>query len=55
MLVEFPEGVFGPRWSPDGQSISFRRGWTSPHIGLFRINIDGSHLVQLTNTEYPKY
>jgi TolB protein len=51
-LVEAPEGVFGPRWSPDGRTIMFRRGWTD-HVGIFVINIDGTGPRQLTNTEWP--
>ena len=51
-LVEAPEGVFGPRWSPDGRTIMFRRGWND-HVGIFTVNIDGTELKQLTNTEWP--
>ena len=49
-LTDFPEGAYQPRWSPDGRSLAFRRGWNE-HVGLFRINVDGSGLVQLTNVD----
>jgi TolB protein len=49
-LTDFPEGSYQPRWSPDGESIVFRRGWTN-HVGLFSVRPDGSKLVQLTNLD----
>ena len=42
-------GSFQPRWSPDGKKIVFRKGWIEDHVGLFVVDIEGSHLTQITN------
>ena len=38
----------GPSWSPDGKEIVFGRG-TSGSAEIWRMNVDGSGLVNLTN------
>ena len=41
-------GDFGPKWSPDGTKLLFRRGRPDGR-GIFRMNADGSGLTQLTD------
>jgi len=40
-----------PDWSPDGTQIVFA-GWGLPGYGLFKINTDGTGLVQITNGDF---
>jgi Tol biopolymer transport system component len=39
-----------PTWSPDSEQLLFTRGSDDPHVtDVWSINVDGSHLSQLTH------
>ena len=48
-ITDAETGCFQPRWSSDGTRIVFRLGWGKDHVGLFVMDFDGGHLVQITN------
>jgi Tol biopolymer transport system component len=40
-----------PAWSPDGKMLVFQAEDDEGHVDLYRVNLDGSGLKQLTNTD----
>jgi len=52
-LVDLPDQYdFYPRWSPDGSQITFISS-RSGNFEIWRMNADGTELIQLTETETP--
>ncbi len=52
-LTSSADGLYAlqPTWSPDSQQLLFTRGTDDPHLGdLWSIDVDGSHLNQVTHT-----
>lgn len=52
ILDDPPVADFSPRWSPDGSQIMFISD-RSGNYEIFRMNTDGSNIVQVTNTDSP--
>jgi His/Glu/Gln/Arg/opine family amino acid ABC transporter permease subunit len=53
-LVETPANEVSPVWSPDGTKIAFLSEREDSLFDIFRVNVDGSDLVQLTG-DVPAY
>ena len=50
-ITEFSDHYIGPpKWSPQGDKIIYHVGW--PDFDIWKINVDGSGAVSLTNDDY---
>jgi Tol biopolymer transport system component len=49
-LTDYAEFDADPAWSPDGKRIAFTRAMPEKKFDILVVNVDGSHLVNLTNT-----
>ena len=53
-LTSGTDGFFSlrPSWSPDGNQLVFVRGTSDVHVtNVWSINVDGSHLYQVTSEQ----
>jgi len=58
-LIEAPESLFAPSWSPDGTKIVFHKVLSRSDSEIYAVGADGSNPINLTNStrinEYPSW
>jgi Tol biopolymer transport system component len=49
-LIEAPESLFVPSWSPDGTKIVFQKNLSNSNSEIYVVDVDGSNPINLTNS-----